>query len=181
MLIPTAVTTQGGLRQQYVGYNTIGGSTETMAYLRVYAKKVTLASASLLTSIDAYIRTNTDDHAASLYACVFSDNAGTPDLLLAQVAPGDGGVMLYLSKASATNGTARWFSTPIGMWLSAGDYWIGVQMFQGAGNQPFTIYYDATGSDRYQTSSFNGNADWGGLFAPTTTANQYSIRGSLLS
>lgn len=168
-----------GLTQSYLGYNTVGGSTETTTLNRMYAKKITVASASLLTSIDAHIRTNTADHAGSLCAGVLSDSSGSPDLIMSNVQ--NSSIAMYLSKAGATNGTFRWFSVPIGIWLPATDYWIFVQHFVASGGSAIDIHYDTSGSDRYQTPSFNGVADWGGLYSSTTSSNRYSIRASVLS
>jgi hypothetical protein len=162
----------------YLGYDTVGGSVETMTINRMYAKKITVASDSLLASIDAHIRTNTADHAGSFCAGVLTDSSGAPDLVMSNVQ--NSSLAVYLSKAGATNGSFRWFSVPSGIWLPAGDYWVYVQHFPSSGGSSIDIHYDGSGADRYQTPSFNGVADWAGLYSPTTSSNRYSIRANML-
>lgn len=172
-----ASSSTGGITQSYLGYNTVGGSAVDMTVWRVYAKQITMSSAGLLSSIDAHIRTNANDGAGGVNVGVYTDSSGTPDLIIAHTAQPSSAT--YMSKASATVGTYRWVSFAVGMWLPAADYWICVQHNSSAATR-MTIKYDATGADRTYDSGFDGFADWGGLYSPTTTANAYSIRASIL-
>jgi len=179
--IPTAVVNEGGsgsLSQSYLGYNTVGGSVETMTSLRVYAKKITLTADGLLASVDCHIRGSAADLGSSQAAGVFSDSGGSPDLVLAFVGYDHDAVSVYLRKSIGAAGTFRWFCTPIGIWLPAGDYWIFIHNRNG-GND---LHYDSGGSDRYMTEGAGlGITDWDGLYSPTTSSNTYSIRANVLS
>lgn len=162
----------GGLTQAYVGYNTAGGSDENVTNLRVYAKKVTLASDGLLSSVEAYM--SSDDNVNTLRAAVFADSGGTPTTLIAVNTT-------QTQKHHFYNGTApvkRWIALAVGKWLTAGDYWIAIQTVKGGGT--WNLAYDATGSDRYYGAGGDWISDWG-RYAATTTGNSYSIRASVIS
>ena len=166
----TVSTGGGGLTQAYVGYNTIGGSFETAASnSKHYLKQITLADDCLLTSIECYL-----DAAAGTCGGpsvgVLTDSSGAPDRVIAAT-PG----ILFLDLET----NARWVAVPIGVWLVAGTYWIGVRIGDvGAAVLP-QIAYDATGSDRTYVSGVSAWPDWdNGTGA--TTANQYSIRANTI-
>jgi len=72
----------GGLAQSFVGYNTIGGTWTAVTSTRQINKKITLASAATLTSIDAHVRANSDGFQVMMVG-LLTDNAGAPDLLCA--------------------------------------------------------------------------------------------------
>lgn len=168
----------GGVTQAYVGYNTAGGSFER-ANLRVYATKVTLANDCLLTAIEAYLKNDSagaDDQVESFSVAVYSDNAGTPDKIIALNVHANSTMLLDSASGSTGDGTARWVGIPIGKWLPAGDYWLAVQLTDSS---ILNIAYDGSGSDRYYTSGGAWFADWG-FYTPTTTSNKYSIRGNTI-
>jgi hypothetical protein len=105
------------------------------------------------------------------YAGIYTDNAGTPDRIVAHAAMGP----VYLSNGTSTAG--RWLQVPMGVYLPAGDYWIAML----AVDAQHDIAVDTSGgTDRTYVTNATGQADWG-FFAPTTTAKDYSIRASLLS
>ena len=175
----------GALAQAYAGYNTIGGSLEVMTSKMVYAKKITLASACLLTDIEAYVQNNaagTDDQVESLAVALYADNSGTPSTILqysmndsASTTTDGPSMLLDSASGSAGDGVGRWLGVPIGRWLTAGDYWIAVAGFGSI--TVLQLAYDATGTDRHYTSGGNWFADWG-FYSPTTSGNQYSIRAN---
>lgn len=162
----------GGLTHTYVGYNTAGGSNTAMLGGTAYMKKITLASAGWLGSIGVYIDHTASTNVQSLSAWVLSDNAGTPNLIIA-VGP-------YLPNPSFfINTTARWVDIAIGTHLPAGDYWLVVQRPVDSGTD-LRIYYDGSGSDKTQAIGNAWNAD-GSLYTISDTTNKYSIRGSILT
>lgn len=175
----------GGITQAYVGYNTVGGSWETMTTKRVLATKVTIGTACLITSIGAYLRNNSsgaDDQVESMNTALYTDNAGTPQYLIHYntnlTAATDGPTMLLDSASGATgDGTARWVENSCGVWVAAADYWIAVAPLDTA--TILQIAYDGSGSDRYYTSGGSWFTDWG-FYTPTTTANKYSIRANTI-
>lgn len=166
----------GGFTQSFLGYNTVGGSTESMPNRKVYTKSITVPSNGILTSIDAYIALNTSDNVASFGAALYSDSGGSPSLLMHYIM--NPATSLLLDTASGGGGVApRWFSIPCGTYLTAGNYWISVMTIN---NALLNIYYDGSGSDRYYTASGDWFSDWG-FYSPTTSSNNYSIRASFIS
>ncbi len=167
----------GGLTQAYVGYNTVGGSTENVTSQRVYAKKVTLANACLITDIEAYIDWgNGDDQVRSVNFALYSDNAGTPQYLLQTTYSKDTSLALDTISGGGGHTNPRWFGSAMGRWCAAGDYWIAFQLATGAAAR---LYYDGSGGDRWYGSGGAWLTDWG-FYAPTTTSNQYSIRANTI-
>jgi hypothetical protein len=169
----------GGLTQAYIGYNTIGGSWETATSLRVYAKKVTVSNDCLITSIGAYVRNNSagaDDQVEGVQVGLYTDASGSPALLIGMGGQ-QGSTVLFDSASGATgDGVARWFELPIGLWVTAGDYWLAVQPTNITILQ---IAYDGSGSDRYYTAGGEWMNDWG-FYTPTTSSRTYSIRANTI-
>jgi hypothetical protein len=79
--------------------------------------------------------------------------------------------------AAGTNGSGRWFSIPLSMWLDPGDYWVGIMGLAGS----IRMYYDTSGgSDK----NYNSGSTWftdGGRYTINSTTNKYSIRASIMS
>lgn len=168
----------GSITQAYVGRNSVGASLEVMTSRRVYAKKVTIANACWITSIDANIDWS-NEYVNSFNAALFSDSAGTPDLLLSYNYNQNTSLVLD-GVAGGGGGTARWFQLPMMAYVTAGDYWIAVSCNQGGGTgMSARLAYDATGSDRYYTSGGDWITDWG-FYTPTTSGNNYSIRANTM-
>ena len=169
----------GGLTQAYVGKNAIGATTEAITIRRVYAKKITLANDCLITDIEAYVEQTVSDQIRTMSVILFSDNAGTPDMILSW---GWGNVTeLAMDNVTGTGGIARprWLGRAIGRWVTAGDYWIAVG-FTHQAVTAFSIYKDTgSGSDRYYTAGGNWITDWG-FTAETITTDDYSIRANTI-
>lgn len=162
----------GGMTQAYIGYNTIGGTVAAWgAAHRTYMKKVTIASAGILTSVEVYTKANANGATPMVRVGLWSDNAGTPKLLLAAAT-----AETLLFEQEATVKDPRWFGIPLGYYLAAGDYWIGVQCSAVA----FDIYSDTSGTDDYYTPGGVWLADVG-YTALTVTTDKYSIRGSFIN
>jgi hypothetical protein len=171
---PSYQAAAGGVTQAYVGYNTVGGSTELITQRRMYLKKITLATACLLTNIEAYVDLSSAAQVRQLAAAVFTDNAGTPELMIAANMPPTTSLIFSVAAASS----ARWFGLAMGKWLTAGDYWLGVGMMSAdSGN--VRLYYDGSGSDKYYTESGSWISD-AGRVTVNTSANKYSIRGNTI-
>ena len=161
----------GGLAHSFIGYDTIGGTWAAAGHQ--FCKQITLASDSLIASIDVYVRGN-GDAIANAYASVVTDNAGSPHHLLAGT--GNGGY--YLSNSASMPTAEGWLSFGIGAWLAAGTYWI--TAFVPAG---WDFAYDGSGSDKYFNPSGGAviTGAYPGAWAITTTSNKYSMRASILS
>lgn len=159
-------STSGGITQSYIGYNAVGGSTETMTGNRGYAKKVTLTSAGVLSNIEAYIKGN-GSQVSGLGCAVYADNAGVPGKLLAASISANTDVL----NMSTTPG---WVGLPVGQWLTAADYWIAVKDIDGQS----IIAYDS-GSDRIWAE---GGAWWsdGSLVTTSDSTRKYSVRANFL-
>jgi hypothetical protein len=172
----------GGFTHTYLGYNTAGASNEAMATDKVYAKKVTVATAGIVTSIGAYVDHDpaaVDDSVADMSCAIYSDASGTPDNLIFVVSNTALSSMLDDTSGAGGDGVARWFHTACGMYLTAADYWIAVKVHTNS-NSSRRIFYDGSGSDRTYVSGGDWFTDWG-WYSPTTTANKYSIRASIIT
>ena len=165
-----------GFGQSFVGYNTIGGTWTTLITQRYYLTKVVLPSAAQFTSIDAYLRPSTDATITNLIAVVLSDVADAPSVLLAGSATG----AVYLSNSATMPGAGRWLSLPIGAYLAAGAYWIGVANNAGTA---LDIANDGGGTDRFFTvgGAMLMTGTYPSAWAITTGTVRYSIRASILS
>jgi hypothetical protein len=169
----------GGITQAYAGYNTAGGSWENMTARRVYMKKITIATACLLSDIEAYLDNGAaSDNVDSLAAALFSDNAGTPRDLLAYAPAVGTGLLLDSASGAGGNTNARWFGRAIGYWVTAADYWIAVGAIESSVTG-LRIAYDGSGSDRYYTAGGDWMTD-AGFTTITTGSNKYSIRANTI-
>jgi hypothetical protein len=167
----------GGLTHSYLGYNTIGGTTEAVLARQWLAKKVTVGTAGVITSIGAYIDQVTTATTTNMGVAVFEDNAGTPRKLLASNATTVGTGQLWLEAVSGTPGDPRWMHLPLGLYVPAADYWLGVVLDGTA----YNVYKDGSGADRRWQHSTAIRFSDAGLVAITTTTDRYSIRASFLS
>ena len=178
-IIGTGTSSGGGgsggtLTQAYVGYNTVGASYEAATAGRVFAKKVTLANPALLTDIEVYIKITADVDAGQWFAFLWDDNgSGTaPKHLLLSMGVSRN---LVLEETSAGPRDPRWFGIPVGRWLTAGDWWIGWQLF----DTDLNIAYDTGGSDPYMVPTNPQIGDWG-LWTPTNSTRTYSVRANTI-
>jgi hypothetical protein len=177
---PGAAGTPATLTQSYVGYNTVGGSTEVMTDQRVLAKKITLATAGLLTNIEVHVDGgNSSDEVESINFGLYADSGGTPSALLSMYNGREVALLMDNTLGAGGNTVARWFGGPMGVWLAAGDYWLAVQAIDTGASMPYRVYYDGSGTDRYYDSGGNWLGDWG-WYSPTTGSNTYSIRGNIV-
>lgn len=169
----------GAFTHAYVGYNTVGGSTESMITRRQYMKKVTLADDCLVTSIGAYIKQNSTNKVVGMAVGVLTDNAGSPELVIATGANDTSLNSGFYATNTGSLGAARWIHAPIGVWLVAGDFWLSVE-FEVQTTGDYVIYYDGSGGDRYFTNNALRISD-SGWTTVTTSSNKYSIRASTIS
>lgn len=168
----------GGAFLSDLGRTTVGASFENMTQYRWLLKKISVPGPGLIAAIGAHLKGDAGDHVGGLAVAVFLDAAGTPDRVIgySHTTSAD----LLLEKTAATP-FARTVYVPVNVPVAAaGDYWIGVMSPMTTGY--VTIAYDATGTDRYFTTTGAWSADpGGGLYALTTSANDYSIRASFLA
>lgn len=172
----------GGLAHSYVGYNTTGGTVEDAVSFRTIAKSITLASAGLIASVGAYVQVDTGPDAVGFSVAVWTDNAAVVGNLIASGAPygpgASGSPGAYIAIVATT---PRWIHIPVGLYVAAGTYWIGIHTFgNGFGGNRLNVYYDGSGTDRrFDTAA--GYTQDGGVSAQTDTTRKYSIRASVLS
>lgn len=167
----TLTLSGGGLGHSFIGYNTVGASTQTFAAdTTYYAKKVTLASAGLLCNIGAYL-SNSSSNDVGINAAVYSDIAGAVGIPIAL------GEQLNNQSQVILTSTARWIHVPVSIYLAAGDYWIAIRVNRWS--SATSIAYDTGGSDVSFGSGTNNSLPSG----PTTTdtTRKLSIRASFLS
>lgn len=157
----------------YIGYNTVGASHGGVTQYAVLCKKVVLAAAGLVASIGAYFE-ETGDHVNSLSVALFTDNANKPNILLGHsvnpptsVFPGQQGSLTV---------HPGWRHVPLGLWVPAGTYWLGIQ---DTGPNPMELFYDTGGSD--QTWTAGGAWFTDAPASPSDSTFKYSIRADLIS
>jgi hypothetical protein len=161
-----------GITQAYVGYNTIGGSSETPGVnSKLYAKKVTLANDCLVTSVGAHI-TSAGNNSYGIAAAVYTDTSGSPGMAIAYNA--GPAAILFMSSGG------RWVEVPIGVWLTAADYWILVRTSDIGASVLCQIHFDTSGSDQTATGVINAWYDWTNYSSRTVTSNKYSIRANTI-
>lgn len=158
-----------GLTQAYAGYNTIGGTWESPGSNSMwFLKSITLANDCLITSIGAYSQSGAGI-SISYAVGLFSDSAGAPLMLL-------GGLGFAPQISLNTNG-ARWLDWPLGIWVVAGTYWIGVRSSDTGGSVVTQIAYDGSGSDVTKVQTTGQLLD---MASVTTTTRKYSIRANTI-
>lgn len=157
----------GGITQEYLGYNAIGGTAETVTVHRQFLQKQTFAEDRLAASIDIYCKQSTAANAAGIAGFIYNDVGGKPKNMLA--IGGDVNQALNLYRVAATTGDARWLSVPLGIWLPAGDYWYGGAVTSQA---VYSFFYDATGTGHYWDKG--GNAFY--TDAPDTSGTVYTLQ-----
>lgn len=161
----------GGLTHTTQGTTSPGASWQGTR--GTYLKKLTLASAGLVSSIVAHVKGD-GTNLQGISAAIFADNAGTPgDLITAGGASG----LVSDSSAYDTNlkisTTARDVTFPMGAWLGAGDYWFAVRMF-GGGDSQILLNYTGSGSDYDNTSASTNWIDHS-IDAAASGSNNYTI------
>lgn len=170
----------GGITQAYVGYNTVGGSTEQATNDRQIIQKITLANDCLLTDIEVYVQ----EHAAGFNASsmtfgLWADSAGAPTELLTY---GSQMRSFIPDTVSGSSGPARWFGHAIGRWCAAGDYWIG---FGATVQAELDFFYDATGTSKWWDKGGNAfvtdaPAASGTTYALNSATKTYSVRANTI-
>lgn len=164
-----------------VGHDQVGASSEAFLQATTYVQKITVVTPGVLDSIAAYVQQGSDN-VFGMTAGVWSDVAGAPGDLLAFQNIAGASTFHYdftLEEGAAGPWNARWLAGSVGIYLPAGDYWIGVMRDSNVGT--FSIFFDAGGSDRRWTwgaaeLAFND----AGRYAITNTGKTYSIRGTML-
>lgn len=173
----------GGGAVSFVGYNTIGGTADNAAAHRQFLQKVTFAATTTILSVDVYIKQNTAANAFGVMGFVYDDVSGKPVHLLSIGGTANTTQSLNLYRVSGTAGDARWYTTPQGVTVPAGDYWYGAtQTIQAVCN----FYYDATGTGYYWDKGGNGfitdAPDTSGtVYTLTSQSRTYSFRLNVLS
>lgn len=173
---------------EYKGATTLGSTTEAGTRYRVYCKKITIpAGGAFVGAIEAGIN-QTGVSVFDISAAIFEDDptansgAGGPATPIAYsgMGAGDGGDDDGYSVAlpSSATSTDSWLALPIGKWLEAGDYWIGVQLLSAQANT-VNLYKESSGSDLYFTAAENWIVG-GQFYTNTTSAADYSIRASII-
>lgn len=165
------------------GHTTIGTTSQGASFDNPgtaptwYFKKVTLTQDALLTSVLAWVKGDAANGQA-LTAGVWSDNAGAVGnvVAMANQSTRNAGTGALL-QGVLIGTTARQMAFPIGKWLPAGTYWLGVWLGTSVSNSILIAYASGTGADKKQTATANFFQD-----APTTSAttNDFSIAADLL-
>lgn len=162
----------GGVTRTTLGTTTTGAS---FANRGMYIKKITLATAGLLSCIRVYAKGD-GTNAAGVVPVLYVDSSGSPTNIIsaASVTVAGNGV-----RAVKLNTTARWMMFPVGAWLTAADYWIGILFDEGGTNGFQLAYSSGTGSDRTVVGGLAFAAD-SSVVSISTGTNDYSIHCDIL-
>jgi hypothetical protein len=167
----------GGLTAAYLGYNTIGASSESVTGLNMYCKSITTSGAVEAVSVSFYGHQNGTDNVTGFLAGIWDDNSGVVGHLLA--AGGLPTTSVYLHDVAGSAGTDRWFHFPVSYPLAASTtYWMG---FLRDNSGSHAIFYDTSGSDRTIST---GGGYWladGARYTQTNSTKKYSIRLRVIS
>ena len=160
------------LTQSYVGTNSIGGSTQAPGTHTAYVKQVTIPAGGLLVAIEGYLLLAGSARIAYRVGW-WDDNSGDPGVMRG-LFPQPSAISMRLG------GTDRWLGAAMSAYFaSETDIWIGIHIFEATTNG---LAFAGSGSDRTINASGRWTSETGGLdvFVSTTT-NDYSIRGSVLT
>lgn len=172
----TLALPSGGLAQQYLGRNVAGASNLAMAQNYHYLRKITVTAPGIITSVGAYVQ-GQNSTAVDLRFGVWSDNAGTPKNLLAVSQSKISNTGLYLqSGGGGVTGDARWLHQPIGLYVAAGDYWIGCM----SNSTVMHLFYDAGGHDKISQVTIDDLCDVG-VFTVVDSGDDFSLRADFLA
>ncbi len=163
-----------GVVMSQLGTTSTGGSFRSPSSTS-YWKKITMASAGFLASISVAVKGDGSNEGA-LAVAVASDTSGSPINIIA-----DTGHQRKLSDGSMVgnvrlNTTTRFVTVPVGVWLTAGDYWIGALIFGTAGSLQIA-YAAGTGSDK---TNVGDRAIDSSLNGYSTTTDDHSIYATIL-
>lgn len=167
-----------------LGTTTIGASFDNT--MKAIYKKITVpAGGGFLPSVAVAIKGQSSG-SAGLIAAIMTDNAGTPENVVAvggmdrtgAASAGTAHVHALLG-GLVLNTTARFVSLPVGVDLAAGDYWIVVMNVAATGNDVQFAYSSGTGSDRTKATT-DGAYDHS-VGASSTGTNDYSLYANLLT
>jgi hypothetical protein len=157
-----------------LGTTSVGGSFATRG---MYIKKITLASAGVISAINAHMKGNNATN--TIAAVMYSDSGGNPTNLLYVHGPVITATPVR-AEIMTMNTTARWLTFPVGGWFAAGDYWIGVWFQDGAGTSTSLAYASGTGSDRTVGGGVENLPQDSSVQAISTGTNDYSIYADIL-
>lgn len=162
----------GSLSHTYLGYNTAGGSTETMTRYRQIMKKITASSDGVILNVGAYLKPSAASNVMGFSVAVLADNAGNPDEIISLVP-------WHAVYSVLLDNSYRWVSIPMSLWVTAGDYWIAISDI-GSGSR-LQIAYDGSGGDKYWATGNPWMTGTDGGYSLTSTTNKYSLRAGFLS
>lgn len=166
----------GGASPSYLGYNTVGGSTQAMTTNRLYCKQITAGgSGNVLLGVQAYLANTVEATLAYSFSLFADSGTDTIGNLLSTTADA-----LPEAPINATgNYPARWLGKAITYALAASTkYWVGVVITSGAAAP--NLYYDGSGTDRYLALGSGGYTPDGAYVSQTNTGNKHSIRALVL-
>ncbi|TXH14675.1 MAG: hypothetical protein E6R03_08665 [Hyphomicrobiaceae bacterium] len=165
-------TAGSGLSISYLGYNTAGGSTETMTRYRQLMKQITAPSDGVILNVGAYIKPSAASNVMGFSVAVLADNAGSPDEIISLVP-------WHAVYSAVLDNSYRWVSIPMSLPVTAGDYWIAISDV-GNGSR-LHIAYDGSGGDKYWATGNPWMTGTDGGYSLTSTTNKYSLRAGFLA
>lgn len=168
-------TAGGGVTRSTLGTTSVGGSFATRG---MYIKKITLATAGLLAGINCHIKGDGSNHLQST-GVLYSDSGGSPTNVLFWSHTTVNTTPTRLN-GPTLNTTARWVTFPVGVWLAAGDYWIGIWFNDATGSAYSLAFASGSGSDRTVAGGTNNQPQDSSVQAISTGTNDYSIYADII-
>jgi hypothetical protein len=166
-------SSSGGLAVSRIGSSSANTATTPESVASLLAlKQIVCPSAGVIVSVMGYIDQNSD---ASInpWAMVYDDVGGNPVHLLSLQGGANnantGGPNMWLETGAGSGFTARWMSFPVGIYVAAGTYWIGLG-FTGAGSPRLYGASPSVASDKHNSYSGFGASDFArlnGLVTPS--------------
>ena len=168
----------GSFTPTVVGKTTTGGTVAAWASAQnsIYLRKFTFATDVLLLSIGMRAKM-TSGAGTNFAACVYTDNAGSPDQLVGASDNANEQVG-FIGMSTAAAFILR---RPINLLLTAGDYWLGAGLFYQATS--YSHYSDGSGNGGILTTSFAGYIPQGASDEGSWTGNSrdYDIQALVVA
>ncbi len=151
--VPTWAAPSTGITHTTLGTTSVG-ATGFRSGRGAYVKKVTMASAGVISAIWAHIKGD-GSTPIGIAPVIFSDTAAAPINLIYGPPPVITSSPTHVL-SMILNTTARWAVLPVGGWFASGDYWIG--FFASVTNSGLlSLAYASGGSDQTQSNAAEQN------------------------
>lgn len=158
-----------------IGTTSIGGSFRSPTGT-TYLKKVTLATDGFLASIMVGVKGDGANN-GGINVGVLSDSAGVPVNVLAGASWSFNAAAGTINYGFLLNTTARTITVPVGVWLTAADYWLAATINTNSAGGIQMAYSAGTGSDKTQAIQRLSDVSF---ISTSNTTDDHSIAANIL-